>query len=105
MIASIARNIWISLFPILGSRRVHANYPNMDLHFSWVFPLDDEIHFLSEKLIFINWNHHLFLFIFKMENKIRNNTLKKNDSLFLEKHVFKNSSLGSEVKLPIKKVP
>ena len=40
-----------------------------------------------------------------MENKIRNNTLKKNDSLFLEKHVFKNSSLGSEVKLPIKKVP
>ena len=104
MVASIARNIWISLFPILGSRRVHANYPNMDLHFSWVFPLDDEIHFLSEKLIFINWNHYLFLFIFKRENTIINKTLK-NDSLFLEKHVFKSSSLGSEAKLPIKKVP
>ena len=79
---------------------------HMGPHLSDVSPLNNETHFFfyfSEKLIFKkNWTHHLFLFIFKKESKIRNKTLS---DFFLRINMSTKTESKSRVRLPIGMVP
>ena len=47
----------------------------MDQHFSHASLLNDESFFIVKNIFFLSWSHHLFLFIFRKENKTRKKTL------------------------------
>ena len=76
------------------------------LHFSRVFPLNDNTRFylFGEKydLLEKSWSRHLLLLLFLREYRIRKKTLSMTP--YLEKTVYGKPKSSSGVRLPIRKV-